>query len=436
VFETALVVAGLAAFAFVLPHSAIGDAALRYDTLRQLLDDGTLTGNRYTIVGHLFAIPLLLLARLLGQDQQQWATMYNSLLFAVAIAVLYLLLRRRLPAALLRRFFLVLIAASMFAAHVVQFNAEPFTALAVAVGLVAIAVRGRSLAGWAVVALGVANTAATLVPLAFVVARRMWEDRRLRYALAGVAAVAVLVADNWVRRGSPLETGYSGTSGYRTVMPYSGRLDFSYPIFFGLLSVCLSFGKGLLFFTPGLVLPVRASMRRLPLRDGTSLYRLYGWWLLFTVGLVLVYAPWWSWYGGLTWGPRFMLFVSVPASLALAVRLWEPAEALWLRALTLAVLTLSAWVGLCAAVFAAETPPACVVNHFANEALCHYTPEFSALWYPFVADLPVTRRDIVMIVYCGLVYCYLAAPLVRSIGADVARRARRPLAEGLRGWRW
>ncbi|HEX8632416.1 MAG TPA: hypothetical protein VF755_30015, partial [Catenuloplanes sp.] len=263
VFETVLILLGLATFGFVLPHNAAADAAVRYRTLVALLDDGILADNKYSIVGHLFALPLMGAARLLGQHPLAWAKMYNSLLFALAVGVLYLLLRHRLPGALLRRFFLVLIAGSMVAAHVVQFNSEPFTALAVGVGLVAVAVRRRSIGGWAAVALGVANTTAALVPLAFVVAKRMWEHRRLRYVLVGVAAVALIALDRWVRRGSPFSTGYEGDAGYRTVMPYSGLPGFSYPIFFGLLSLCLSFGKGLLFFAPGLVLPVRGPMRRL-----------------------------------------------------------------------------------------------------------------------------------------------------------------------------
>ncbi|HEX8628006.1 MAG TPA: hypothetical protein VF755_07530, partial [Catenuloplanes sp.] len=168
-----------------------------------------------------------------------------------------------------------------------------------------------------------------------------------------------------------------------------------------------------------------------------DLYRLYGWWLLFTAGLVLVYAPWWAWYGGMTWGPRFLLFASLPASLALAVRLWDLPERLWSRLLTLAVLTMSAWVGLCAAVFPeAGFPPQCSAARYANEALCHSTLEFSALWYPLVQQLPVGRRDVAVIAYLVVVYCYLAAPLARAIGRDIADRVRPVRADAVHGWRW
>jgi hypothetical protein len=127
----------------------------------------------------------------------------------------------------------------------------------------------------------------------------------------------------------------------------------------------------------------------------------------------------------------------VPASLAVAVRLWELPERLWLRVLTLVVLTLSAWVGLCATVFPEGGFPAqYAANGYSNLALCDYTPDFSALGYPLVTHHPVNHRDIAMIAYCGLVYCYLAAPLARSIIVDVAARGRSVLAGAARGWRW
>ena len=438
VFETALIVTGVLAFGFILPHQVFADATDRYQTMRQLFDQGTISDNKLTIIGNLFALPLFAVARLLGRDEQRWAAMYNTVLFAAALAIMYALLRRHLPGALLRRFLLILIAGSMFAAHVINFNSEPFTALTVAVGLVAVAVYGRSFAGWTAVTFGIATTPAALVGLALVTAKRMWENRRLRYVLAGVGAVAIWMVENWIRRGGPLVTGYEQDHGYQTLMPYSGRPGFSYPIFFGLLSICLSFGKGLVFFAPGLLLPVRAEMRDIALREDTTLYRLYGWWLLFTAGLVLAYAPWWAWYGGLTWGPRFLLFASIPASLALAVRLWKPAEQLWLRVFTLVVLALSVWVGLDAAAFPFSAFLAeCTDNNYAQEVLCHYTPDYSVLWYPFVRHLPLTRpAGVYMAAYCTVVFGYLAAPLVRSIWVDVATRERPALSGAWRNWRW
>ena len=43
--------------------------------------------------------------------------------------------------------------------------------------------------------------------------------------------------------------------------PLLGLIGFSYPLVFGVLSIGLSFGKGLLFFMPGLLLPLTGPLR-------------------------------------------------------------------------------------------------------------------------------------------------------------------------------
>src|SRR5206468_4886727 len=154
-----------------------------------------------------------------------------------------------------------------------------------------------------------------LVGLLFVAIKKVVDSRRLRHVVPVVAAVLLLGIESWVRRGSPLVSGYDGNAGAQTVLPYSGRPGFSYPLFFGVLSILLSFGKGLLFFAPGLLLPVAADAADVPAR----LRQCYQYCLLFLVGLVIAYAKWWAWYGGFFWGPRFLLFASFPASLAMAV---------------------------------------------------------------------------------------------------------------------
>ena len=435
VVETALIVAGLAIFGFVLPHYVIADSQVRYDNLLALLH-GHIPPGRYSMISPFFATPLVVFDKL-ARDGLRATELYNTIVFAVGILALYLLLRGRMETALLRRFLLVLVVGSMFAAHVVHWNSEVFTAMAVAVGLTAVAVRRFAAMGWGAVVLGVANTPASVVGLALVAGARMVERRRLRYALAMLAAVTLIGAENWIRNGSPLGTGYGNDSAFRTLMPYSGGHGFDYPFFFGLLSLLLSFGKGLLFFAPGLVLPVRRAMRRTQLGADTTLYRLYGWWLLFLAGLVIAYSPWFAWYGGFTWGPRFLLFASIPAALAIAVCLGDLAAPLWARLLTLAALALSIWVGICAAVFIeAAFPPACTVNNFAYEAFCHYTPDFSVLWYPLVTHMPVSGTGWLVIGYFVACFGWLAAPLLRSIARDLFPALRRTAPGVLRGWRW
>src|SRR5438874_13834631 len=74
--------------------------------------------------------------------------------------------------------------------------------------------------------------------------------RRFRYLVPMVAAAAIVVTENWLRRGDPLDQGYSGE-------------QFSYPFILGLLAILVSFGKGLVFFIPGLLLPARKKLAAL-----------------------------------------------------------------------------------------------------------------------------------------------------------------------------
>ena len=65
-------------------------------------------------------------------------------------------------------------------------------------------------------------------------------------------AASLVLLENAVQHGNPLEGGYANDAGRRTALPYSGLPGFSYPLFFGVLSVLFSFGRGLVFFAPGL----------------------------------------------------------------------------------------------------------------------------------------------------------------------------------------
>src|SRR5205807_5306345 len=65
-----------------------------------------------------------------------------------------------------------------------------------------------------------------------------------------------------------------------------------------LASILFSFGKGLLFFAPGLLL-VRAAWRKAPHQEARD-FLAYS--LLFLAGLVLVFSNCVEWSGGWTWG--------------------------------------------------------------------------------------------------------------------------------------
>ena len=419
----------------LFPHTLNGDAASRFAALSQLLSGHGVPTNKYSLIGPLFATPLWLLGQLLASPQALVA-LFNWLVFALGLLALYLLLRNVMDRLVLRTFLLLLVAASMFPTHTVSFYAELFTAVAVAAGST-LAVVGRRLSaatGWALAALGAANIPASLLGLGAMTLLYTLRRRRIRYLAALLAGVALTLAESWLRRGNPLDSGYAGNGGFHTVMPYSGGPGFNYPIFFGLLAILFSFGKGLIFFAPGLFLPARRYLRTQ--EGGTRLYTLYLLWVAFIAGMILVYAHWWAWYGGWFWGPRFFLFASIPAALVLAVRLHARAARLRANLLTLAALILSFWVGVNGVVFGQRALAACTANNYAQEFLCQYTPEFSVLWRPFVVFEPLSGGAIFYCATSGAIFLYLALPLLVRIARQMGDGLRRIAPDYLRREAW
>jgi hypothetical protein len=269
----------------------------------------------------------------------------------------------------------------------------------------------RFAAGTIAVVLGVVNTPVALGALALVAARGAWRSKEwVRWAVPVIAATALIVLETWIRRGAPLHSGYEGDAGARTALPYSARPGFSYPLFLGVISELLSFGKGIVFFAPGLLL---AFAKRDPFSPSVErFYRNSG---IFLCGLVLVYAKWWSWYGGWYWGPRFLLFAALPSSLLLAFHISRSTPRPSVRVATLAILWLSVWVAASGAVFGQDGQGVCQQNNYALEPFCWYVPEFSPLILPFISHRILGLRDRLLLTYFASVGACLALPILRSL---------------------
>jgi hypothetical protein len=428
--EWSLIFAGGALLLFVLPHWIASDGYVRYFSLAQLIEWRELPTTSFSLVGPLASAPLYFLGRFVASPRW-WCERFNTLVLLAGISVMWQLLRKEVAPDLFRKFALLLLAASMFPNHILDYFGEVFTAVTVATGLLAVQLRHR-LSGWAAVIAGVVNTPATLVGLAATAVVLSWRTRRLRYFLPVAIAATLILLEAWIRRGALIDRPYLESAGNPTVLTYSGKPGFSYPLFFGLLSVLFSFGKGLFFYAPGLLLPVRRQLREISAR----VLGAYDLWIAFLVGIVLVYARWWAWFGGWTWGPRFFLIAAIPASYALAVALHRVmAFAVPVRAAILAVLTLSAWVAIDGAVFGQAALDLCFNDTFAS--LCWYVPEFSPLWRPFVQFTAPSPAVAMVGVYFTVVYVWMAAPLVRDLSPRTVAMVSagwRALSEGER-WR-
>jgi hypothetical protein len=426
--ETGLIVLGLVLLFAVAPHEvSFGDDTVRFGDIELLLHHGELANSPYSLVTPLFSAPFLLLGEVLGSPKW-WAAHFNAIVVALGLLAAFVLVRDRGSRAFLRTFTLVFLFASLATEGMRTYGPEMLTTVLVALGTLAVATGRHTLLGWSAIVIGVVNIPAAFGGMALIVAVQAFRTRRLRPVLALGAAALLILGEAWLRRGSPFTTGYEGNHGVTTVLPYSGRSGFSYPFVLGVASILFSFGRGLMFFTPGLLLWLGARTRRLVPAKRTVILQ-----LAFVVGLVLVYAKWWAWYGGLVWGPRYFIFAAVPASVFLATRLRSAVaegEGIGARAIVLGLLVLSSWVGLAAALGDLHRLDFCGSQGYQLEAYCWYTPEYSAPWW-LVGHYPGSATGVVLGVSFFAVFAYLAAPVAVGIVRELVPHRRR----WAHGWR-
>lgn len=148
----------------------------------------------------------------------------------------------------------------------------------------------------------------------------------LTTALVGVGGYALY---NTYRYGVPWQTGYQITKGeFFTTPPWVG--------FYG---ITLSPLRGLVWYTPVLVLAVPGFRR---------LWRSHPLDARLLIGVIATYfalfSTWWMWWGGFAWGPRFLLPI-IPLLVVPLAPLWEDGRrrraVLALTALSLVVQTLA-----------------------------------------------------------------------------------------------
>jgi hypothetical protein len=195
----------------------------------------------------------------------------------------------------------------------------------------------------------------------------------------------------------------------------------------GVLSILLSFGKGLIFYCSGLLL-IGWAWKHISHPIDRKMLIL---WSLIVLGLVLAYASWWSWYGGWYWGPRFFLFASVPASWILAKLIHASRKSLPLCVVLLCFLTFSIWVGVNGVVFQQKTLDACTADNYALESLCWYVPEFSPLLRPFIAHDTLQLNDRLILILFASIWLYAMVPLGRDFFQQlkIAYQTHRPLVK-------
>ena len=428
--ERVLLFLGIVFYLFVFPHGTHGDGSVRYMAIEALAEHGTWLAQKYPMLGPLGALPLYCLGWLV-KTPHWWASRYNAILFVAFLFGLHRLLRDQLAADSRRRLLLLLLTGTMFSKHVTDFYGEVFTATLAALGLVYLAMN-RQKGGFLALTLAIVNAPPTIVAAGLALLRPLFTQRRLRYVLPLVFGGALIALENTLRFGALVSNQYLNDVALTSnALPYARLNGFHYPFFFGLLSICLSFGKGILFFSPGLLLAWAAY----PLMSA-RLKEIQALWLLFVAGLVLIYAKWCAWPGDWYWGPRYFLFSSLPAALALHTLLEQPNKKLLGSSLVLLVLSLSVWVGLDGVAFGLNNLEDCAANGGYLMGFCWYTPEYSPLWRPFFAEKRLGGKQLAFAIYFALSYLYLSYPVWAAIARQLLGAFRRAQWWKVDEWRF
>lgn len=403
--DKTLIIIGIVILLFCTKYYFYGDGAQRYKAMNSLVQTGQIIHTKYSLIGPAFSLPLQWIEKAFNIPPV-FTVRYNFFLFVMGMALFNYAFKGFLSDRVIKRFLLILLMGSMFTNNIRFYHGEVFTAVLVAAGLALVRKTGFA---WSLTILGVANTPATIIGYSAILLHKVWQSKRIRYFLILALCVVLIIFETSFRMEKLGLTGYENDSGFKTLMPYSGLPGFSYPLFFGIISVLFSFGKGLIFFAPGLLLPLYSSEKY---RISSQAINCYVVWMLFLCGMILVYSKWWAWYGGWSFGPRFFLFASLPASLALAIHLDKPSSSAVKNSLVIVILALSIWVGISGAIFHLDKLEIGYLNRYALEHIVWYVPEFSALWHPFVDRRELNWQDQVILVYGAMVFLHLGFPVL------------------------
>ncbi len=162
------------------------------------------------------------------------------------------------------------------------------------------------------------------------------------FALPTLAVIAALGGYNYLRFGDPFNTGYN----------LGANEGFIHPIHEGVFGLLFSSYRGYFVYTPLALLSLFGWGGVVRANRGAAIT-----FLLLILANVLGFASWWSWHGGIVWGPRFMVPVEPLFAvfwLPIITRAWDR-PALWWGIAPLAAV--SGFVGLLGALFNYTTWP-------------------------------------------------------------------------------
>jgi hypothetical protein len=395
-----------------------GDGVIRFASLLQLAR-GEIPTSKFSLLQTLLSLPLYVLGKWCG-DIEGVVSYFNFSVFFVTICSAWMLL----PSRNRFHFIIFMMCASMFPNPLKDYYGETLAVCLCFIGFLLLE-RDRFILGGILLGIGAAQIPATIP--AYFAALIYYAYKRKNFVLIGLIAIPLALAllENWFKFGSLFTTPYfsKGDTGLKTLMPFSGRPGFSYPFFLGLISILFSFGKGLLFFVPALFLRFTDSNGK---SENNNDERLINTFLIFVVALVFIYAKWWAWYGGGTWGPRFFLIASIVSSFIFTKHFTSVSN--WkLRIVFSLILVYSVWVCIQGYLYGSNNLGTCNDNNYALEMLCWYVPEFSPIFRQLVigksalAELQPLR--VVYVLWCGVsIFYILISGVIIQFNNNLRRR--------------
>lgn len=277
-----------------------------------------------------------------------------------------------------------LLPLSMIPHYLGQFYSEITTSTLMAIGFLMFSTlpgQAWMVMGAFTAAIGVSNSYILLVPLGVVTffsLFRVWrgqgsEAHLSLFLILTLLLSCFLVSVEMLLKTSLVGAGYfsSSEAGFRTILPFSGKPGFSYPLILGIFSSLFSAGKSVFLFNPFLIFII------------TQRYQYKAQLVLFFVATLIVYSQWWAWYGGLSFGTRFYMFAIIPSITIFAISLCrKSSKTAWAYFLTVIG---GIWLAICSKYFGLEgSAEICSANNYSLEAFCWYVPEFSPLAYPMI----------------------------------------------------
>jgi hypothetical protein len=396
-----------------------GDDPARYQAAAELAH-GRWPTSKYSLIQPLVMAPVYRLASMTGSPQQ--ATMMFFGVFSTTIALLLLanLIRRHRSA----RFVEIMLGAmccSMLSSYALGANAEVLSALWLSVGL-ASGLNGNTKwgrhVGWVVAVLATANIPTMVAGAGLFGLWLAWRRKQWRFLLFPMFCALTVIAESSFAVGHFAIGKYASEGWSSDLLPFGHLKSFQHPLFFGLLGILFSFGRGLIFYMPTLF--IRHKQSDDPISEWAGGLR------VFVCALIPVYAKWWGWNAGITFGPRFFMLAVIPGAFAVASVLTSAQASRLHRNVTITAVALSAWVGVCGVTWDITTVvrDMAVRDQFRYEPLAWFFPHYSTIFSPLWEFPAIDAKAVLFLAFSLVSVVRMCGQQLREEAARVGERSR------------